>query len=197
MSERHHVSVKGSLLAILTLGPAYGLQIRDELTVRAPHRAGINVGQIYGTLDRLLTAGLVRSAGLTEDSLPLYELSADGVEFAASWTTGPEQAQAPDWIDMQDQLLITASLPGSADDVRALLVGYREAWSSWAESAEIPEAPHAAQPFVTAARAAQAEAALAWIDRVGAELASGRAVERAARPLRPRRGRKPTRGVSA
>ncbi|MFZ4841730.1 PadR family transcriptional regulator [Mycetocola saprophilus] len=197
MSERHHVSVKGSLLAILTLGPAYGLQIRDELTLRAPHRAGINVGQIYGTLDRLLTAGLLRSAGLTEDALPLYELSDAGIALAETWTTEPEQVQAPDWIDMQDQLLITASLPGSAENVRALLVGYRAAWSAWAEVTSETDPAPAALPFVAAARSAQTEAALAWIDRVGPELASGRALERAARPLRPRRGRKPTRGVTA
>ncbi|RLP76900.1 PadR family transcriptional regulator [Mycetocola tolaasinivorans] len=188
------MSVRGSLIAILTLGPAYGLQIRDELIARAPHRAGINVGQIYGTLDRLLTGGLVRSAGLTDDALPLYSLSPSGWDAAAEWMRSPERPDNPDWADMLDQLLVTASLPDSEDSVRALLVAYRAAWSAWADTddtADTAAKTERASLFVTAARTAQTAAALDWLTRVGPELASGRALVRSARPARPRRGRKP------
>lgn len=60
------MSVRDALLGILTLGPAYGLQLHAELGARAPHRAKTNVGQVYGTLDRLVTAGLVVHEGLSE-----------------------------------------------------------------------------------------------------------------------------------
>ncbi|MES2170284.1 MAG: PadR family transcriptional regulator, partial [Actinomycetota bacterium] len=65
------MSVRDGLLAILTLGPAYGLQLHSELTTRAPHRKPVNVGQIYGTLDRLVKQHLIEPAGFTEDALPL------------------------------------------------------------------------------------------------------------------------------
>lgn len=180
------MSVRGALLAILTLGPAYGLQVRDELIARAPHRHTINVGQIYGTLDRLGAAGLVRSAGLTEDGLPLYELTTGGREAARLWRTRAEEPGAPDWPDMLDQLLVTASLPGSAPDVRDLLDSYRRAWDSPAPAE--PEGPAAA--FLREARRLRAASAREWLESAGPELASGRAVERAPRPERPRRGRR-------
>jgi hypothetical protein len=42
------MSVRDGLLSVLTLGPAYGLQMHAELASRAPHRKPVNVGQIYG-----------------------------------------------------------------------------------------------------------------------------------------------------
>jgi hypothetical protein len=57
------VSVRDGILAILSMGPAYGLQLHSELTSRAPHRKPVNVGQIYGTLDRLAKQGLIEPAG--------------------------------------------------------------------------------------------------------------------------------------
>ena len=53
------MSVRDGLLAILSLGPAYGLQLHSELASRSPHRGPVNVGQIYATLDRLVARGLV------------------------------------------------------------------------------------------------------------------------------------------
>ena len=72
------MSVRSGVLAILTLGPAYGLQLHSELASRTPHRKPVNVGQIYGTLDRLVTQAMIEPAGLTDDALPLYRLTAAG-----------------------------------------------------------------------------------------------------------------------
>ncbi|MET0888338.1 MAG: PadR family transcriptional regulator, partial [Mycetocola sp.] len=65
------MAVKDGILAILSLGPGYGLALRDELVLRAPHRAELNVGQVYSTLDRLGRAGLIATGTTTEDNLPL------------------------------------------------------------------------------------------------------------------------------
>ena len=56
------MSVRDGLLAVLSLGEGYGLQLHSELAARAPHRSPVNVGQIYSTLERLARAGLVESA---------------------------------------------------------------------------------------------------------------------------------------
>lgn len=106
------MAVREALLGILTLGPAYGLQLHAELAARAPHRAKTNVGQVYGTLDRLTTAGLVAHQGLTEDGLPLYALTDSGTSEANSWLSGSSLSALPEWADVQDVVLISSSVSG-------------------------------------------------------------------------------------
>ena len=106
------MAVREALLGILTLGPAYGLQLHAELAARAPHRAKTNVGQVYGTLDRLTTAGLVAHQGLTEDGLPLYALTESGKDEAVAWLEGNTLTVLPEWADVQDVVLISSSVSG-------------------------------------------------------------------------------------
>ena len=103
-------SQRDGLLAILTIGPAYGHQLLGELAARAPHRGPVNVGQIYSTLDRLGGQRLVESAGLTTDGLPLHTLTPAGVTAARSWMTEPTLDPLPEWTELLDQLLITSSV---------------------------------------------------------------------------------------
>ena len=104
------MAVRDALLGLLTLGPAYGLQLHAELATRAPHRAKTNVGQVYGTLDRLSKAGLVAHQGLTDDGLPLYALTAAGQAEAQGWLRGETMTALPEWADVQDVVLISASV---------------------------------------------------------------------------------------
>jgi DNA-binding PadR family transcriptional regulator len=106
------MAVREALLGILTLGPAYGLQLHAELGARAPHRAKTNVGQVYGTLDRLSTAGLVIHQGLTDDGLPLYTLTDAGKLEAITWLNGSTLMTLPEWADVQDVVLISSSVSG-------------------------------------------------------------------------------------
>lgn len=104
------MAVRDALLGLLTLGPAYGLQLHAELGTRAPHRAKTNVGQVYGTLDRLSTAGLVVHQGHTDDGLPLYALTNAGQAEAQSWLRGETMTALPEWADVQDVVLISSSV---------------------------------------------------------------------------------------
>ena len=104
------MAVRDALLGLLTLGPAYGLQLHAELGTRAPHRAKTNVGQVYGTLDRLSTAGLVVYQGLTDDGLPLYALTDAGQSEAQIWLRGDTITTLPEWADVQDVVLISSSV---------------------------------------------------------------------------------------
>jgi DNA-binding PadR family transcriptional regulator len=107
------MAVKESLMGILTLGPAYGLQLHSELCARAPHRARTNVGQIYGTLDRLVSAGFVVKSGATVDGLPLYALTEKGSVGAQSWLTGETLTSFTEWPEMLDHIMIARSLSDS------------------------------------------------------------------------------------
>lgn len=113
------MAVRDALLGILTLGPAYGLQLHAELGIRAPHRAQTNVGQVYGTLERLSKAELVSSAGENAEGLPLYQLTPQGFEEATSWLSGDDIQDLPSWDDLLDLVLISRSV--SAEAASALL----------------------------------------------------------------------------
>ncbi len=104
------MSVREALLGILCIGPAYGLQLHSELGIRAPHRAGTNVGQVYGTLDRLVKAGLVEPAGNNSEGLPLYQLTTSGKNEAEQWLSGTQLSDVPTWDELLDMVLISRSI---------------------------------------------------------------------------------------
>ena len=63
------MSVRHALLALLSEGPKYGLQLREEFEARTGEVWPLNVGQVYTTLQRLERDGLVESDD-TEDAGP-------------------------------------------------------------------------------------------------------------------------------
>lgn len=180
------MSVRSSLLAILTMGPAYGFQLHGELQSRTASRRNVNVGQIYGTLDRLVRQGAVESAGTTEDALPLYRLTGDGRDEAQAWLHSTESAPGEEWSDLVNRVLIASSLP--AVDALAVVAAYRERWR-----AAVGDEPRSGQERLAAlADHSLASAALAWL--VEAEAALAADPDSFARDFsaeRPRRGRRP------
>jgi DNA-binding PadR family transcriptional regulator len=187
------MSVQYGFLAVLTQGPAYGSQLQNEFLLRAANRRQINAGQVYSTLDRMSEQGLIESAGETDDGLPLYRLTASGALAAKSWlTAGPTDAR-PDWDEMQDQVLIAASIEGA--DAEAVVADYRAAFTE-----RIRELTHDAdsRAVLAANRAAElgARAAIEWLDEVAAALnAHPGALAQPRCPERPRRGRKPAAAI--
>ncbi|MES2094229.1 MAG: PadR family transcriptional regulator [Actinomycetota bacterium] len=184
------MSVRAGLLAVLSLGAGYGLQLHTEFTARAPHRRPVNAGQIYGTLERLARAGLVEPAGTTADALPLYRLTTAGASAAVSWMTEPVLDGLPEWTEMLDQVLVTSSIDPVA--ARTLAGRYRRWWE-----ADLARTRSAAEQTITdarlalVAREAQAVAAIAWLGSAIAALVDSDSF----RPLseaRPKRGRRAT-----
>lgn len=186
------MAVKDAILAILTLGSAYGLQLRDELVLRAPHRAGLNVGQVYSTLDRLSKAGLLISDEVTDDSLPLYALTPAGRQAAADWLAEPTPADVKSWPDMADQVLVASSIPGSA--WRTIVARQIASWEPEADAVTrvTEDAPGAVQ-LSSAISADQhiARAAIEWLRETEHRLASGGDPGMPLRSIRPQRGRRP------
>jgi DNA-binding PadR family transcriptional regulator len=176
------MSIRAGILAVLSQGEAYGLQIHGELEERSERVGRINVGQIYSTLDRLSKAALVRPSGATDDGLPLYRLSERGHDELDRWLAGVETADGSAWSDMTFRVLVAASLPGF--DVEALLADCRRAWTDVV-----------LRPATSASQLADrrlAEAALAWIGDLEALPGGASALARPLRNERPRRGRRPS-----
>lgn len=188
------MSVRGGLLALLTMGPAYGFQLHGELAARTAARRAVNVGQVYATLERLVRSGAVTSAGATNDGLPLYRLSEDGLAEAEGWLNSTAAPNGEEWAEMLDRVLIALTLPGT--DTRALIAGYENHWRTLRDSdptvaadaaptvdAAAPESAHS--HLAAAAEPALATAALAWLSQAANAPLSVREFSR----VRPRRGR--------
>lgn len=185
------VSVRDGLLTILSLGPAYGLQLHAELTSRAPHRGPVNVGQIYATLDRLGKQGLITSSGVTSDGLPLYRLTDHGARAVETSRQIAAVNSLPEWTEMLDQIIIESSInPGAAV---ALARGYGAWWRddlARVRSALESGVPRADARLALLARQAQAVSALEWLGSVTDSLID----DDPSRPYstdKPRRGRRP------
>jgi len=189
------LSVRDGLLTILSLGPAYGLQLHAELTSRAPHRGPVNVGQIYATLDRLGKQGLIRSSGVTNDGLPLYRLTEQGRRAVDTSRESAAVHTLPEWTDMLDQVIIESSIQPAA--ALALARDYL-AW--WTEDvgrvrSALESGEHRSDVrLALLARQGQAASALAWLGSVLDALND----DDPARPYsadKPRRGRRPRAAV--
>ncbi len=80
------MSVRHALLALLSEGPKYGLQLRQEFEARTGEVWPLNVGQVYTTLQRLERDGLVASDGA--DDGPAEGLPHHRRRAARSCSTG-------------------------------------------------------------------------------------------------------------
>ena len=73
------MSVRHALLALLSEGPKYGLQLRQEFEARTGEVWPLNVGQVYTTLQRLERDGLVESDDDGDDGPQKgFRITADG-----------------------------------------------------------------------------------------------------------------------
>ena len=183
------MAVREALLGIMTLGPAYGLQLHAELCERAPHRAKTNVGQIYGTLERLVTAELVIRSGESVDRLPLYHLSSIGRIKAKAWLYGTDVVTAADWTELLDHIFIARSL--NADALNSVVGVYEQILSK--TSSSLSQAQNENTTMYAAAQRLFAEAARAWLGDVRRDMGLGETVRvRGYATLRPKRGRPTT-----
>src|SRR5690349_21440638 len=105
------VSVRHALLALLSEGPKYGLQLRDEFEARTGEVWPLNVGQVYTTLRRLERDGLVSSDDDGEDGAQKgYVLTAAGGKELHAWLDSPADDAAPPRDELMIKVLIAAQV---------------------------------------------------------------------------------------
>ena len=76
------MSVRHALLALLSEGPKYGLQLREEFEARTGEVWPLNVGQVYTTLQRLERDGLVESEGSDDGPQKVFQITESGTSRA-------------------------------------------------------------------------------------------------------------------
>ncbi|HEV3382400.1 MAG TPA: PadR family transcriptional regulator [Trebonia sp.] len=87
------MSVRHAMLALLSEGPKYGLQLREEFEARTGEVWPLNVGQVYTTLRRLERDGLIALAGRAG--------RADGADGAGG-ADGTDETNRIDGTDRDD-----------------------------------------------------------------------------------------------
>ncbi|MCS5719597.1 PadR family transcriptional regulator [Herbiconiux sp. CPCC 205763] len=176
------MSIRSGILLVLCEADAYGLQIHGELEDRTDRRGRINVGQIYSTLDRLSSAGLVQASGATDDGLPLYGITPDGRRAAEEWLADTDVDSASAWTDLTFKVQLATSLGARSAD---LVDAYRQAWRRSLDTAVDDHSP------ASLARHRLAEAALGWLSDLESLPGGLEGLQRPLRNERPRRGRRP------
>ncbi len=118
------MSVRHALLALLSDGPKYGLQLRQEFEDRTGEVWPLNVGQVYTTLQRLERDGLVESEGDGEEGPQRgFRITPDGAAELDTWLRTPPDMTAPPRDELVIKVLVALGLPGV--DVRDVVQVHR------------------------------------------------------------------------
>jgi DNA-binding PadR family transcriptional regulator len=107
------VSVRHALLALLSEGPSYGLQLRQDFESRTGEVWPLNVGQVYTTLQRLERDGLIESNDVDEEGPQKgYRITAGGQHELDSWLRTPPDLSSPPRDELVIKVLVALELPG-------------------------------------------------------------------------------------
>ena len=118
------MSVRHALLALLSDGPKYGMQLRDEYEATTGDIWPLNVGQVYTTLQRLERDGLVDSEGAAEDERQKrFRITGQGERELAGWLRTPPGPAAPPRDELVTKVLVATRVPGI--DVAEVIQAHR------------------------------------------------------------------------
>jgi DNA-binding PadR family transcriptional regulator len=106
------MSIRHSLLALLSEGPKYGFQLRQEFETSTGEVWPLNVGQVYTTLQRLERDGLAQSDDVEDDERQRnYRITQEGGEELARWLRTPPDLSEPPRDELVIKVLVAARLP--------------------------------------------------------------------------------------
>jgi DNA-binding PadR family transcriptional regulator len=188
------MSIRHALLALLSEGPKYGLQLRQEFESRTGEVWPLNVGQVYTTLQRLERDGLVESEDDgTEGPQKLFKITPVGTEELTGWLRTPPDVVPPPRDELVIKLLVAMRVPG-IDLAELLQVHRRHLVQAMQEYTHIKgemSESDIALSLVVDSELFRIEAIVRWLDAADARLKRLPARERGATaPAPPRIGRK-------
>jgi DNA-binding PadR family transcriptional regulator len=118
------MSVRHALLALLSEGPKYGLQLREEFEASTGEVWPLNVGQVYTTLQRLERDGLVESDGSDgEGPQKGFQITEEGQRELDEWLRTPPDLSSPPRDELVMKILVAIRLPGT--DVAGVIQSHR------------------------------------------------------------------------
>jgi DNA-binding PadR family transcriptional regulator len=106
------MSIRHSLLALLSEGPKYGFQLRQEFEASTGDVWPLNVGQVYTTLDRLERDGFAESDDLNADERQRnFRITEKGEVELARWLRTPPDLTQPPRDELVIKVLVASRLP--------------------------------------------------------------------------------------
>jgi DNA-binding PadR family transcriptional regulator len=121
------VSVRHALLALLSEGPKYGLQLREEFEFRTGEVWPLNVGQVYTTLQRLERDGLVEALDgeQSDEAGPqkAYRITLAGSDELTHWLRVPPDLSSPPRDELVMKVLVSLRVPNT--DVHEVIQVHR------------------------------------------------------------------------
>ena len=115
------MSVKHSLLALLSEQPTHGYQLKSSFERRTGGAWPLNIGQVYTTLSRLERDGLVAEVERDGDRVT-YQITDAGRSALEAWYAAPVVADPP----LRDELAIKLLLGVAANDIDVVTLLQRQ-----------------------------------------------------------------------
>ena len=163
------MSVRHALLALLSEGPKYGLQLRQEFETRTGEVWPLNVGQVYTTLQRLERDGLVESDDTTEEGPQKgFHITQEGAHELSQWLRTPPDFSSPPRDELVIKVLVALELPGV--DVHDLVQVHRrylvELMQQWTRLKEDESRLDLNFALVVDAELFRLDSLIRWLDTV-------------------------------
>src|SRR5215471_6340899 len=161
------MSVRHALLALLSEGPKYGLQLREEFEAQTGEVWPLNVGQVYTTLQRLERDGLIESDDAEADSPQKgFRITADGEGELAGWLRTPPDLASPPRDELVMKVLVAVRVPGT--DVHEVIQAHRrylvELMQQWTRIKEAEAESDLSLALVVDAELFRLDAVTRWLD---------------------------------
>ena len=182
------MSVRHAILALLSEGPKYGLQLQKEFESSTGDVWPLNIGQVYTTLQRLERDGLVESDEPENDGPQKgFHISEAGMAELSSWLNTPPDMTSPPRDELVIKVLAALRVPGvSVHDViqihRRYLVELMQQWTRLKEDEADFDISFA---LVVDAELFRLDSVVRWLDT-----ADGRLKRAASEPPAPRAPRR-------
>ena len=170
---RDTVSVRHALLALLSEGPKYGLQLREEFEARTGEVWPLNVGQVYTTLQRLERDGLVESDDDVQDGPQKgFRITAAGATELTGWLRTPPDLASPPRDELVMKVLVAVRVPGT--NVHEVIQVHRrylvELMQQWTRIKEDEADTDLALALVVDAELFRLDAVIRWLDTADGRL---------------------------
>ena len=161
------MSVRHAMLALLSEGPKYGLQLREEFEARTGEVWPLNVGQVYATLRRLERDGLVESDGTGDEGAQKgFRITAEGEQELARWLRTPPDLSSPPRDELVMKVLVALRMPNI--NVHEVIQAHRrylvELMQQWTRIKEAEAESDMNLALVVDAELFRLDAVVRWLD---------------------------------
>lgn len=162
------------LLGLLESEPCYGYELKAVFENFLGGTWQLNTGQIYSSLGKLESDGLVRAQTVPQDGAPdrkVYEVTAKGRKELGAWTS----AVSDEPLRLRDELFLKVAVLSLKDGKAAKDLIHRQRvthLSRLAELGEMQDDPeqHPATGLLLEAAMLRTEAELKWLEAVESRL---------------------------